>query len=889
MSLEPGSTIASYTITREVGRGGMGVVYLAKDTRLDRDVAIKALPEELAADPARLERFEREARTLASLNHPNLAGIYGIEEQSGARYLVLEYVEGETIADILDRGPLPVDDALELAVQICAGIEAAHEAGVIHRDLKPANIKVTPEGKAKVLDFGLARADEGNTSASSIGLSNSPTVTSPVQHSPTIPGAILGTAPYMSPEQARGRKVDKRTDIWSFAVVLYEMLTGIGPFHGETATDSIGAILHKDVDLSLLPANTPSTVRRILTRCLARDKAQRYRDIADVRIELQSAGSAHSADIAPTRAPNKRLLPLAILAALLAGAGGWFAAQALSAKEPPHSNTQHTSYRTEVTLPEGVSIAGDPAISPDGHTLVYPGATEDDRRFLYKRPLNSYEHEKVPGTDNAEGAFFSPDGRWIGFYANGFLRKVSMDGGRPIDICKADPFGAFWSTDDTIYFGQFASAISTVPAAGGEPSLLTKLDTEAGEISHAHPYLLPDGDSLLYTVGTGEGSRIAAFSLSTATTRHFIASGTKPMHLFANVLLYARAGELLMTRYDPDTTETIDPIIQTMNDVRWGGWGGAENAGYAVSHNGTLIYQPSTSALDWSRLLLLDLEGNTTPIELPEGTYLHPALSPDGRSAAVTYVDRSLGTTDIWLVDIERQSATRLTPKSGTNYTPIWTPDGKNITYVSNGNIMSIRADATTEPEPLYAEHTYDRPLAWTPDGASLIFTSRSGAATDIMILHPDGTADPLLQSSHDERQPKLSPDGKRLAYISDETGRYEVYVRTFPDLGAKQKVSDAGGIDPMWSPDGSELYFRAGDLIMAATLPETPEPRASRPRMLFEQELFYQFQVTNMDIFPDGQRFIAVEFSKAYEREHFQIVSNWFAELNSRLKPSTP
>jgi len=481
--------IGTYRVEGEIGRGGMGVVYRAVDERLDRDVAIKALPEDLAGDPARLERFEREAKALASLNHPNIAAIYGVEEQGGHRYLVLELVEGETLAERLDRGPLDVDDAVDIAVQIAEGVEAAHEAGIIHRDLKPANIKITPDGKVKVLDFGLAKADEGATS--STGMSQNPTITTPAIHSPTMAGVILGTAAYMSPEQARGRRVDKRTDIWSFGVILYEMLIGASPFVGETVSDSIGAVLHKTIELERLPADTPAGVKRVLARCVERDKNQRYRDIGDVRLELLRASDETVVDAAPDSAGLKPLFAVMVIFAVLA-AGGWFSALT--------NNAEVSREVRKFDLMQGFGDqpleAKGPQISPDGKRVAF---LRDD--LVHIRDLSSFGSRPLPGTDGAISIFWSPDSKWICYLTDDAVYKLALLGGGVTKVADAEGIllgigGGGWTKDDRIIYRE-ADYVAQVAARGGEPAPFIEVD-ETVSVDFHEPVVINGTNVVLY-------------------------------------------------------------------------------------------------------------------------------------------------------------------------------------------------------------------------------------------------------------------------------------------------------------------------------------------------------------------------------------------------------
>jgi serine/threonine-protein kinase len=867
----PSRRIGHHEVIRELGRGGMGVVYLGRDTRLDRNVAIKALPAELAADPARLDRFEREARILAQLNHPNVAGIHGVEEQEGQQYLVLEFVEGETLADRLDAGPLPVDEALEVAVQIAAGVEAAHEAGVIHRDLKPGNVIITPDGHAKVLDFGLARADETSSSPSG---PDDPTQTSPARHSPTMPGVILGTAAYMSPEQARGRRVDKRTDIWSFGVVLYEMLTGASPFTGETVSDSIGAVLHKDLDLDRLPPGTPESVRRVLRRCLRRDKAQRFRDIGDVRIEL-----ADGSDERPEtgRAESHRaLVPAAALIGgiVLGGLLGYLLKPAGNA-----SRGEVTTRRSEVAVPRGGTIEDNIALSPDGRQLVYVSSVPGGSTRLVLRRLEGFEDVEVRGTENGDEPFFSPDGRWLGFSAEGFIRKVPVNGGEPVNICRGEAFGAVWLDDGTIVFGEFGTGLWRVPASGGEPEPLTTLDRDADELSHARPVAAPDRDTILFTVGTGAGSRIGAVSLSSGERKTIAASGADPKFLSDELVVLFMRGQLQVASFDARSTSLESPV-PVLDGVQWDSHGGTEHGAFALSANGTLAYVPGSNRIPRTVPVIVDRAGASQPIAVPAGTYLHPALSSDGRYVAMTKGD-DVGTGSIWIVDLQRGAVTRLT-SDDASYTPIWTPDDSHVTYVSNGNITSAPASGIGDPVTVFEGEAYERPRAWTPDGEAVLFETTPG--TDIHILRNGSEVETIVATRFDERHASLSPDGRHLAYVSDATGRDEVYARSIVDPVASVVVSIDGGFEPRWSADGGELFFRSNQGLMSATVRLEPELVFDRPRLLFADSFHRQPEVHNYDVFPSGDKFLMLDPAGGGDGDRFRIVHDWLAEVRAAI-----
>jgi serine/threonine-protein kinase len=890
----------------------MGVVYLARDTRLDRDVAIKALPEELAADPVRLERFEREARTLAQLSHPNLAGIYGIEEQDGARYLILEYVEGETIADILDRGPLSVDDALEYAVQIAAGVEAAHEAGVIHRDLKPANIKVTPEGKAKVLDFGLARADEGSTSPSSIGLSNSPTVTTPIQHSPTIPGAILGTAPYMSPEQARGRKVDKRTDIWSFAVVLYEMLTGVGPFHGETATDSIGAILHKDVDLALLPNNTPHTVKRVLTRCLARDKAQRYRDIGDVRIELANAASNPSIDTAP-RTSNKLFLPLAALIAVLAGVGGWFLKPA--PVPPPPSET----FRFTVPL-ENIGALDNPMnmrISPTGRLVAYTGRTPDDPEDLPPavclHDLRTGESRRLAGTENAYFLSFSPSGSQIAFAwfdpdsRREELRRVPTRGG-PVLSVYSDRIGTDYNMTTLLWLSETELlAASQEMETWYRVSTTTGAFTELGkfkglsEFSFGGIVSLIDEQTFCVTLGKLTNDQFYFDSylcdLSTMEATLLLNDAASVTFVAPGHIVFGRDSTLCTAPFDLITktiTGAITPVLSGL----------VSPVSFTASRSGDLLTRrggPDTDrALTWTTR-----EGVSTPVISSTRKFAGSLdVSSDG-SRIITNILSDQDTPSPYIIEIATGFVRPLDTNSLISVGEGFTPDDRVIVarVHSPKHLMLeiIDPDGVQDPfVPLPESDNLGVQLApcFTPDGRYLLLEYQPNEETmeggiymvDLEASETERKAIPVVATEADEGSPSISPDGKWMSFHTNASGESQILIRAFdPQHPAARTrtipISFDGGLHAFWSPDGSELFFLdLDDNLMSAKITNEPAFTIAPPTLVLSKEQLKantEWSAQIVDIMPDGLRFVCAQNPEEAESNmRIEYVLNWAAEL---------
>ncbi len=859
--------IGSFTIQRELGRGGMGVVYLATDTRLDRQVAIKALPSELASDPVRLERFEREAKTLASLNHPNLAGIHGVEEQDGAKYLVLEFVEGETLADRLDRGPLPVDEAIELAVQIAAGVEAAHEAGVIHRDLKPANIIVTPDGDAKVLDFGLARTDEGGQS--STGALDSPTMTSPQpQHSPTIAGAILGTAAYMSPEQARGRRVDKRTDIWSFGVVLYEMLVGSSPFHGETATDSIGAVLHKDLDLHRLPSETPANVRRVLDRCLVRDRNLRYRDIGDVRVELLTQPTDAASHTVEPGQSRGWIAIAALLAVTCVGLG--IAMWLRPTPEAPEQTQSPARLTFPVTLiPDGEFLTGDSpdfALSPDGTRLVV-SATVGSERGLWLRELASDAALLLPGTADAETPVFSPDGAWIAYFTDTALWKIATAGGSPQRLADATASnrGVAWLGNDRLVYSPNTTAVlHMVTASGGTPETITSYDSfesDRPHRSHRWPASTPDGRGVVFTAQSGgdsfNESSIAVVDLDSGQATTLLErAGTFPIVLPGGELLYTSGGTVYACLVDwsvPALVGTPKPILYDV--VHWALNGGVQ---LAVAGDGTALYiRGSQGGNSLGMPTWIDLAtGERTPLLDEPTSAVTPRISPDGSRVTFGSGLDSLSTGSgssaglLVIYELARGVRTEITlPRVATN--PIWSPDGREIAFSMSTeesaeipHIVSI--DGESPPRPLVDASLFEQfTTDWSPDGSRILITQWSSDADwQLYTLQRDGedwVSSPMLTTPAVEAAGVVSPDEAWIAYFSNITGNGQLFIRRLDGPPDRRQISIDGGSGHQWAPDGRSLYYFKRDKdalgwtgqLMQVDLTEVNgrlEPSAPRP-----------------------------------------------------------
>jgi serine/threonine protein kinase len=884
-----GKSLVHYEISAELGRGGMGEVYQAKDTKLGRDVAIKVLPEEFARDTDRVARFQREAKLLASLNHPNIAAIHGMEESDGTHFLVMELVEGDTLRDRIKSGPIPVEEALKLALQMAEALEAAHEKGVIHRDLKPANIKVTPDGKVKILDFGLAKAyagDQGNVS-----LADSPTISAAA----TQKGVILGTAAYMSPEQAKGKAVDKQTDIWAFGSVLYEMLTAQAAFQGDEVSEILASVIKGDTNLDLLPTNIHPKVREALERCLEKDTKNRYHDIADARVDIQKVlADSSGVFVQPITAvkPRKRLrlgiqwvLAAVALALVIGGVAIWY----LKPSEPPQV------MRFDYYLPEGQQLASidlpNLAVSPDGRQFAY--GTPDG---LYLRSVNEMKAKLISGTEGSSvNPFFSPDGKWIAYYSTNDrkLKKISINGGAPVVLCDFAPvyfIGGDWNEDDTIVFGQIPGPIMRVSANAGTPEAVTESTSEA----HTGPQFLPGGEYLMYTAQTADQRRILIQSLKSGEVKELFA-GFGARYLPTGHLVYRLVdnSNLFAVPFDLASIEVTGGAVPIVEGCLQ----------YAVSDNGTLVFLPgmADAPLSGERTLVwVDLEGNEETIPTFPGTFAYPDISPDGTKVALT-VERD-GNMDIWVWDLIRENLSRLTFDEAEDLTPMWTPDGKRIVFASfrDGDVCIFwkAADGTGKMEKLGSvpgQNLY--PWSWSNEGKTLITSELDSSFTEVnigaMSMEGNGERKLLLESDYVESHPRISPDGRWMAYFSDETGDMQIFVRPFPEVDqGKWQVSVDGGQSPLWSPDGRELYYLNGDAIMEAQVNTEPTFSASKPKILFRGNYVTGYRENpEWDISPDGKRFLMIKPPAAMDddsaieiRTQINIVLNWFEELKQRV-----
>ena len=878
MPLEAGRTLGPYEIVSPIGKGGMGEVYRARDTKLDRDVAIKVLPDELAADEERVARFEREAKLLASLNHPNIASIHGFEESDGIRALVLELVEGPTLAERIEQGPIAIDEAIGIAKQIAEALEAGHEAGVIHRDLKPANIKLKEDGTVKVLDYGLAKALEGEaTTEGDSELSQSPTMT----RQGTQVGVILGTAAYMSPEQAKGKRVDKRTDIWAFGAVLYEMLTGRKAFAGDDISEVLAAVIKTAPDWSALPNVTPATTHRLLERCLRKDVRSRLRDVGDARVELEE-GSLEPTAVEETRSTAK-LVPSLVLAAAAGALLTWLL-------NPGETDTIEAVVRATLELPSEQTLTGYSAlaISRDGKRVAYTASSESGARSLYLRDLDTFASRLIPGTEGADAPFFSPDGQNLGYTLGSALMSVGLSGGEPVTICDdcANSFGADWGIDDTILFHGGQNGISRIPARGGAVEVVTRTESSA-EQYHWFPTWLPGNRGFVFVLRSEQGSVVAVSSIdSSEVTRLDVTEGASQARYIdsgdSGHILFARARRLLALPFDAETLEPLGPPVLIQDGLRERINSGIGLVDFGVSESGSLVYALGPSDIGGRTLVWKDRHGGESPITEEESDYRTPALSPD--ETLLAYVDREdAGRPDIWILDLARGTKTRFTTQA-SNIQPKWSVDGAKLAFSSTQrgrmDVYWKPASGVGEAAPVFEDNAFRLPGSWSPDGESLIVTSSS----DILHVSLDGASQPLLSSEFAEAEPRLSPDGKWLAYLSNASGRTEAYVTSYPDLSETVIVSSEGVSQVEWSGDSTELYYSTGRAMMVSTISANPTLRASKASKLFDLEVTPSRgeRLTFFDVSADGTRFVLVRQAGTASPIKLHFVQNWLQELQS-------
>ena len=885
MPLTSGTRIASYVVASPLGAGAMGEVYRARDTRLDRDVALKVLPEAFTADPDRLARFEREARVLASLNHPNIAQIHGIEEADGTRALVLELVEGPTLDDRLGQGPLPLDDVLSIARQIALALQAAHEANVVHRDLKPANVKVREDGTVKVLDFGLAKG-LNTAPPPDAGPLQSATLTASVTRMDA--GMVVGTPAYMSPEQAEGLPTDTRGDLWSFGVVLYEMLTGERLFGGDTVAQVLARVIDRDLNLSTLPRATPDPLRRLLRRCLDRDPRRRMRDVGEAISDLEAAATpseapAPAADDAPALPSPVQRWRARIVVALVSLALGCLAGAARFWTLAPTPEAPAVR-RLTLDLPFPLARGSTFALSPDGSTLAYVGrASAAGLRQLLIRRLDQADAQPLAGTGGALDPFFSPDGTWIGFFAplspesterlqpRWTLMRVPVAGGAPVTLAgNVLALGGSWGDDDRIVIGGMGGLLR-LPAGGGTPEAVLKAGTVPELAICSSPDVLPGARAVLYTEALTSGERhLKAVPLPGAEPRVVAANVAAATYTPTGHLVFQPAARstpgvpgsgvatLMAAAFDADSLELVGEPVPVVPDAASAAW----------AADGALVYTTEV----WSRLetlrslVWMDREGCEELLPAPPRAYGGPRISPDGARIAVD-VTAANGSADILIYDVERQASNRLTFE-GWNVNPLWSPDGRRVLFTSalpdGFGLFRRAADGTGQAEPLTATNrTMGVAGAWGNPDALVV-----GQDADLYLLPLDGgrALEPLLATEFRDSFPAVSPDGRWIAYQSNETGRPAVFVRPFPNVGdGKWQVSEGSGFSPIWSTDGRELFYIAtsptGRAMMAVEYAGDPAFAPSRPTSVFALPSHVSLRGASRqwDVTSDGRRFLMI------------------------------
>ncbi len=912
-----GRTLGHYRVESELGAGGMGVVYEATDTRLERTVAIKLLHPALVEDADRMARFEREARVLASLNHPNIAAIHGLEEADGTKFLVLEYVSGDTLAQRIDRGSLPQKEALEICRQIAEGLDAAHEKGIVHRDLKPANVKLTAEGKVKVLDFGLAKAVEAVSPLES--LSGQSTVAADV----TQPGMVVGTVGYMSPEQACGKPVDRRTDVWAFGCVLFETLARKRAFVGETMTEVLAAILEREPDWRSLPATVPENVKCLLRRCLTKDRRSRLRDIGDARIELEDTLSGRVVDASVTAVRRPILWP-AVAAGLLvvtAGIGAWGWLEARAAPLPEVVRFTHQ-------LPAGQRLTPgwNPSVmfSPDGKTVAF-NYEVDGIPTAFQRPIDSLDQKPLGGVKYLSTPVFSPDGRWVAMVDNMdlSLKKVAVEGGAPIPLTKTDMFGrGDWGKDGYIYFtDRYPGAIERVSEKGGAKEPVTKLNPQKNEFTHRHAQLLPGGKAIVFTVVSAgmesyNDARIELHALDTGERKVLFQGGFGPRYSPSGHIVYANGGNLYALPFDLRTREVTGPPVKVIDGVQMSTNTGA--AYFDVSTTGALAYVPGVVEGGGRTLVWVDRQGREEAVRPEARSYLFPRISPMDPQTILYEVEGA--THNLYSYDLTRGVETTLTT-DGLSHAPLWTPDGKNICFRSwkagTMTMWEMPADQSRPAERLTTVGSRQSAVSVSADGRYLAYNQMAemptgsaaagggmseaggsemamGTGSDIWVLPlqgPNRAPRPFKKSTFDEASPKFSPDGRWVAYCSNESNKPNVYVEPWPGPGMKLQITSEGGTDPLFSRDGRELFYRNGDKMMVVPVSWTAtEFKAGRLTELWVGHYSHGMSSScgppgvssaNYDVTRDGQRFLMIK-DKAEDAgsTSLVVILHWADEL---------
>jgi serine/threonine-protein kinase len=908
-----GKSIAHYRVTEMLGAGGMGEVYRATDSKLGRDVAIKVLPASVAGDPSRLGRLQREAQVLAALNHPHIAAIYGVEESGSTRALVMELVDGLTLAGRIAESPLPLEEALPIAKQIAEAVEYAHDKGVVHRDLKPGNVKLTSDHKVKVLDFGLAKALED--APASVEASTSPTLSIAASRA----GVILGTAAYMSPEQAKGKPADRRADIWAFGVVLYEMLTGKQLFTGETVSETLAHVITQPPNLDSLPAGTPRRVRKLLERCLTRDPKLRLQAMGEARIILDDviANPAVDSETAAASAGQmpavqqplwQRALPWAVAGAAIVAA----IVIAWAPWRPAPVAPLVSRMMMEIGAPASIGTGFGPGavLSPNGTHIAFVARDASQRFHLYVRAVNQLEATLLSGTGGARDPFFSPDGQWLGFIADSKLKKIAITGGAAVTLCDAPTArGAWWAEDGTIILtASNREPLVRVSDSGGKPEPVAKFDATRGEVTQRWPQVLPGGKAILFTSHTAganfDDAYIMVLDMETGDRKTVHQGGFSARYVPSGHIVYAHRGTLFALPFDLKRMEVTGQAAPFQEKVATNT--GLAGAQFAFDNTGKFLYLPGADQATGVQILWMDQAGKFKPLRATFGDYLNPRLSPEGKRLALQV--NTAGEHDIWIYDWARDTMTRLTFEAGFDAGPIWTPDGKRITYASEqkGKQQSIywrNADGTGEAQLLLETKDATFPQAWSPDGKTLAFQQRApDTGWDMWLLPMEGdeksgwkpgTPREFLKTPATESGASISPDGRWIAYNSNESGEFQIYVRPLHGEGGKWQVSSAPGVFPRWAKNGKELFFRTYDsqIMMARYRVVGSSFQHDKPELWSPGQFSGRGTNSNFDLAPDGKQIAVLKIAEATENTEKRIdkivlVQNVFEELRRVAPP---